>query len=90
MLKAAFDWGVVFFGVISAGCWIKAAVVKVSAPAGSNAGVGMGGVPVYVPLATGEVIDFLRSYPLQATWNSRAAFASGLTALCAALGAMIK
>ncbi|WP_316227713.1 hypothetical protein [Bradyrhizobium sp. SZCCHNR3015] len=63
--------------------WMKAASAEVQTQ--GNAGVGMGGTPVNVLNARGEVIDFIRSNQLQSKYNSRAAVAAAVSAFAAAV-----
>jgi hypothetical protein len=79
------ECGVIITGLLSGVFWVKAAYAKVAAKPGANKGVGYGGSPVNVRDHNGAVVDFLPPYTPQSKWNSRAALASAVAAMRAAV-----
>jgi hypothetical protein len=77
-------------GRAAIGCFlVKAAYARVDAKEGSKEGVGFGGKPVNVVDHTGAVVDFLQTYASQSKWNSRAALASAVAAILAAVSLLL-
>jgi hypothetical protein len=89
MVRFSVNAIVIIAALLSGGCWVKAAHAKVLAAPEAKEGVGFGGRPVNVTDHSGDVVDFLRTYTLQSKWNNRAALASAVAAIFAAISFLL-
>jgi len=88
ILKILIGGGVVIAAFLSGLFWVKAANAKVTATNGTVGG-GWGGASLNVRDHTGTVVDFFQTYTLQSKWNSRAALASAVAAIFAAISFLL-
>jgi hypothetical protein len=88
-VKFLVNAGVIIAALLSGVFWVRAAYAKVAAKPGAKEGVGYGGSAVIVRDHNGAVVDFLQTYTLQSMWNSRAALASAVAAILAAVSFLL-